>query len=362
MTPLSVVWPLARPILRALDPERAHDLTLTALTALPLKPPKPDDARLAVDAFGLHFPNPIGLAAGFDKNGVFAHKAGAIGLGFVEVGTLTPLAQSGNPKPRLFRLPADGAVINRFGFNNLGQDHARAALRKGTAVLGINIGANKASPDRIADYVIGIRALAANADYFTINVSSPNTPNLRDLQQPDALRELLARVLDARNKAAPASGRKPVLLKIAPDLTLGELDAIVTVACERGVDGMVVSNTTISRPAGLELRRHGRQTGGLSGRPLFALSTRMLAETYKRVEQRFPLIGVGGIDSAETAIAKIEAGATVLQLYSALVYRGPALIAQIKEAILARLGTTGRLAALVGSDTSRWTDPAIRVD
>ena len=358
MTPLSLAWPLARPVLRALDPERAHDLTLRTLAALPLPQPKPDDARLAVEAFGLRFPNPIGLAAGFDKNGVLAHKASAIGLGFVEVGTLTPLPQAGNPKPRLFRLPENGAVINRFGFNNLGHAHARTQLRKGAALLGINIGVNKESADRTADYVAGVHALACKADYFTINVSSPNTPNLRDLQQPDALRELLARVLEARNNVAQLSGRTPVLLKIAPDLTLTELDAIVRIAREQDIDGMIVSNTTITRPAEILSRLHGRETGGLSGRPLFVLSTRMLAETYVRVERQFPLVGVGGIDSGGSAIAKIEAGATVLQMYSALVYQGPALVDEIKQTMLNRLGAGDSLAALVGCNVSRWTNRA----
>ena len=346
---MKVLWPLARPILHTLDPERAHDLTLRALAALPLPAPKPDDQRLAVEAFGLTFANPVGLAAGFDKNGAIAHRAHGLGFGFTEVGTLTPLPQPGNPKPRLFRLPEQNAVINRFGFNNRGHAVAHANLRPCEAVLGINVGANKDATDRVADYVAGIRAFVDVADYFTINVSSPNTPNLRDLQKPDALDELLARVLDARDAKAEAFGRKPVLLKIAPDLSLDDLDGIVRVARARKIDGMIVSNTTIARPAAIAAHRHGAETGGLSGRPLFEASTRMLAETFNRVERQFPLVGVGGIDSAATALAKIEAGATLVQIYSALVFEGPGLVDTIKRGVLARLEAGGTLAALVGS-------------
>ena len=343
-------WPLARPLLHALDPERAHDLTLAALARLPLPKPAPDDPRLQVDAFGLRFANPLGLAAGFDKNGTIAHRAGALGFGFTEVGTLTPLPQAGNPRPRLFRLPEHGGVINRFGFNNRGHAHAAARLKDADCVLGINIGANKDAVDRVADYVAGIQTFADRAGYFTINVSSPNTPNLRDLQKPEALDELLARVLAARD-AAPR--RVPVLLKIAPDLSLGDLDAIVRVARTRGIDGMIVSNTTITRPGALAGHSTGLEAGGLSGRPLFVLATRMLAETYLRVEGQFPLVGVGGVDGAETAWAKIEAGATLVQLYSALVFGGPALVGATKAGLLAKLGSVP-LARAVGGRAADW--------
>lgn len=349
---MKAIWPLARPILHALDPERAHDLTLRALSTLPLPAGKTDDPRLAVDAFGLRFANPIGLAAGFDKNGVIAHKAHALGFGFTEIGTLTPEPQPGNPRPRLFRLPEHGGVVNRFGFNNQGHAVARATLRRGGAILGINIGANKNAADRVADYVAGIRAFVALADYFTINVSSPNTPNLRDLQKADALDDLLARVLDARDAKAEAFGRKPVLLKIAPDLTLGELDAIVGVARARRIDGMVVSNTTVARPASIAAHRYGAEAGGLSGRPLFELSTRMLAATFLRVERQFPLIGVGGVDGAETAWTKIEAGAALVQLYSALVFAGPGLIDAIKRGLLQRMDAGATVAATIGTRAS----------
>ncbi len=315
-------------------------MTLRALAALPLPQPTPDDPRLAVEAFGLRFANPIGLAAGFDKNGAIAHKVAGLGFGFAEIGTLTPLAQPGNPKPRLFRLVADQAVINRFGFNNHGHAHALAHLRKGQAVLGVNVGANKEAADRVADYVAGIRAFIEVADFFTINVSSPNTPGLRDLQKPEALDELLARVLDARDARAEMFGRRPVLLKIAPDLTLADLDGIVRVARARNIDGMIVSNTTIARPPAIAAHRHGAEAGGLSGKPLFELSTRMLAATFLRVDRQFPLIGVGGVDGPEAAWTKIEAGASLVQLYSALVFSGPGLVDEIKRGLLGRLGTT----------------------
>ncbi len=346
---MKALWPLARPVLHRLDPERAHDLTLRALAALPMTTPKPDDPRLAVETFGIRFANPIGLAAGFDKNGTVSHKAAALGFGFAEVGTLTPLPQPGNPKPRLFRLPEHGAVINRFGFNNAGHAAALAALDKrrstsGSAPVGINVGANKDAADRVGDYVVGIRAFAAVAAYFTVNVSSPNTPGLRDLQKPEALDELLARVLGARDTAAPG---RAVLLKIAPDLTLAELDGIVAVARRRRIDGMIVSNTTLAREA-IAAHRYGGEIGGLSGRPLFALSTKMLAECFLRVEKQFPLIGVGGVEDAGTAMAKIEAGASLVQLYSALVYSGPGLVDEIKRGLVAALTPGEQLANRVG--------------
>jgi dihydroorotate dehydrogenase len=325
---------LARPFLHALDPENAHHATLAALQLAVLPRPASDDKRLAVRAFGLDFPNPLGLAAGFDKDGVAPDNLLSLGFGFVEVGTITPRPQSGNPRPRLFRLDRDRAVINRLGFNSAGHAKARENLarRRAAGIVGINLGANKDSSDRIADYVAGIEAFADLASYFTINVSSPNTPGLRDLQQAAALDELLSRALEARDRA---SVRRPLLLKIAPDLRLSELDDIVRVARDRDIDGMIVSNTTISRPASLASPR-ASETGGLSGRPLFDLSTRMLRETYQRVERQFPLIGVGGVDGPEAALAKLEAGATLVQLYSALVFDGPELIARIKRGLLAR--------------------------
>ena len=332
------LFQLARPFLHALDPESAHNATLLALQCAWLPQPPRDDPRLGVRAFGLDFPNPIGLAAGFDKDGVAPDNLLALGFGFVEIGTVTPRPQSGNPRPRLFRLDRDRGVINRLGFNSAGhaRTHANLSRRRTGGIVGVNLGANKNSADRIADYVSGIEAFADVASYFTINVSSPNTPGLRDLQQAAALDELLSGVLDARDRAPH---RRPLLLKIAPDLSLGELDDIVRVARARDIDGMIVSNTTISRPASLASSQ-AKESGGLSGRPLFDLSTRMLTETFQRVEGQFPLIGVGGIDGPEAALAKLDAGATLVQLYSALVFDGPELIARIKRGLLARSKTT----------------------
>ncbi len=340
-----------RPFFAAVPAETAHRLAINALRLAPLPPPPLDDARLKVDAFGLSFPNPVGIAAGFDKNGEVIDQVLRLGFGFAEAGTVTPQPQSGNPRPRLFRLPADGGVINRLGFNNDGHAALAARLAKRTpnGILGINIGANKDAADRVADYVAGVRAFARFASYFTVNISSPNTPGLRDLQRAQALDDLLARVIDGRDRS---EGRRvPVLLKIAPDVTLGDLDDIVGVARQRAIDGMIVSNTTISRPPTLRDRRKAREAGGLSGAPLFPLATRMLAETYVRVEGAFPLIGVGGIDSGAAAAAKIRAGASLIQLYSGLVYRGVGLLADIKAGLLGAIAEAQEksLAALVGT-------------
>jgi dihydroorotate dehydrogenase len=353
---------LSRPLMRALDPEDAHTLTLKALRLVPRIKAKadPDPPELKVRAFGLNFPNPIGLAAGFDKNAEVPDMMLRLGFGFVEVGTLTPRPQTGNPKPRVFRLVADGGVINRLGFNNAGapQALARLAARANEGgVVGVNIGANRDSDDRAEDYVRLIETFAAVASYFTVNVSSPNTPGLRNLQQADALDDLLARVIDARDRVKLRAGPTPVLLKIAPDLTLPELDDVVGVARKHRVDGMIVSNTTISRPSSLRARDRASEAGGLSGRPLFKLSTRMLAETFVRTENQFPLIGVGGIDSSATAIAKIKAGATLVQVYSGLIYRGIGLVSEIKTDIAAAIkrGHRDSLASMVGSDAADIT-------
>jgi dihydroorotate dehydrogenase len=351
---------LSRPLLRLVDPEDAHALALAALRLAPSPRAPADDARLAVVAFGLAFPNPIGVAAGLDKHAAAPDALLRLGFGFVEVGTVTPRPQPGNPRPRVFRLDADQAIVNRLGFNSEGLDAVRtrlAARRRRGGIVGINIGANKDSPDRGADYVVAIEALAPVASYFAVNVSSPNTPGLRDLQQRGMLDDLLARVMGARERAAVAAGRRPVLLKIAPDLALADLDDVVAVARARGVDGMIVSNTTISRPANLREGAGAAQSGGLSGRPLFRLSTRMLAETFVRAEGRFPLIGVGGIDSGAAAFAKIKAGASLVQLYTGLVYRGLDLVGAIKAdlADFMRLARYDRLAEAVGRDAAAWT-------
>ncbi|MGB7046682.1 MAG: quinone-dependent dihydroorotate dehydrogenase [Methylocella sp.] len=352
---------LARPVLFRLDPEDAHEWAIRALKVLqklPRLPAPPDDVRLAVGAFGLDFPNPLGLAAGFDKNGEVVDYILRLGFGFTEVGTITPLAQGGQSRPRLFRLTRDQAVINRLGFPSQGHAavHARLASRaQKPGIVGINLGANKDSGDRPADYVRGIEAFADAADYFTINVSSPNTPGLRDLQKSSALDDLLARVLDARDIAAERFGRKPVLLKIAPDLTLAELDEIVKCARSRKIDGLSISNTTVSRPATLR-DPSVNEPGGLSGRPLFALSTQMLAAAYLRTENQFPLIGVGGVDSPETAFAKIEAGASLVQLCTSFVFKGLVLAEEIQRGLVRLLAQKSypRLADATGAAAADW--------
>lgn len=344
------------PLLRRLDPEQAHRLAIAGLRVMPLPRSEPDDDKLAVRAFGLNFSNPVGMAAGFDKNAEVPDSLLRLGFGFVEIGSVTPRPQSGNPLPRLFRLEEDSGVINRMGFNNGGGEAvlrrlAQRAQRGG--IVGVNLGANKESADREQDYAILARRLAPLADFLTINVSSPNTPGLRNLQAESALDDLVARTLAARDEAAAGSKRTPVLLKIAPDLTLPELDGMVAVARARGIDGMIVSNTTVARPE--TLRNAAKtETGGLSGKPLFTASTRILAETFLRVEGQFPLIGVGGIDSAEAAFAKIRAGATLVQLYSALVYKGPGLVKEIKAGLASQARRAGlpRLTALIGRDAA----------
>jgi dihydroorotate dehydrogenase len=364
---------LVRPLLHALDPEDAHGLTLRILKFAPPLGAVRDDTRLAVRAFGLNFPNPVGMAAGFDKNAEVPDVLLRFGFGFVEVGTITPLPQPGNPRPRVFRLEADGGVINRLGFNSQGADAVlkRLAARAkapslaspasgggwGGGIVGVNVGANKAAPDRVADYVQLIERFASVASYITVNVSSPNTPGLRALQQAAALDDLLARVVDARERVAQKAGPTPLLLKIAPDLSLGELDDVVGIARSRRVDGMIVGNTTLARPPSLRETKVAKEAGGLSGRPLFSLATRMLAETYVRVEGVFPVIGAGGIDSGGTALAKFRAGASLIQLYSALVFRGLGLVAEIKSALIAALerDRLDSLAELVGADAAAVT-------
>lgn len=348
------------PVLRWLDPEDAHRLAIQGLRFLPPVKPRPDDPKLAVRAFGLNFPNPIGMAAGFDKSAEVPDALLRLGFGFVEIGSVTPKPQAGNPRPRLFRLERDEAVINRMGFNN---DGAEVALRRLAAraanggLVGVNVGANKDSPDRVADYVKLIETFAPVASYFTVNVSSPNTPGLRNLQEGALLDDLLGHVIDARERVRQKAGDTPVLLKIAPDLSLAQLDDVVQVARSRKVDGMIVSNTTIARPSTLREEIRSKEQGGLSGRPLFRLSTRMVAETYVRVEGAFPLIGVGGVDSGGAALTKIRAGASLIQLYSSLVYKGLGLVDEIKRDLTSTLLRTGRdsLSEIVGADAATLT-------
>jgi dihydroorotate dehydrogenase len=348
------------PLLRWFDPEDAHRLAIQGLRLLPPMRPRPDDAKLAVRAFGLNFPNPIGMAAGFDKSAEAPDALLRLGFGFVEIGTVTPKPQIGNPRPRLFRLERDEAVVNRMGFNN---DGAEAVLRRlaGRAhlggIVGVNVGANKDSADRVADYVKLIETFAPVASYFTVNVSSPNTPGLRNLQQAAALDDLLAKVIDARERVRQNAGDSPVLLKIAPDLSLTELDDVVHIARSRRVDGMIVANTTVVRPSTLREQSRAKEQGGLSGRPLFRLSTRMVAEAYVRAEGAFPLVGAGGIDSGGAALTKIRAGASLIQLYSSLIYKGLGLVDDIKNDLASTLLRTGRdtLSEIVGADAATIT-------
>ena len=357
---IGLLEPLVQPLLRMLDAEDAHRLALLALKLPPFVKLTADDPRLAVRAFGLNFPNPVGMAAGFDKHGEVPDALLRRGFGFVEVGTVTPLPQAGNPRPRVFRLPRDQAVINRLGFNSEG---AEAVLRRLAAranhggIVGLNIGANKDSSDRIDDYVRLIERFSPVVSYFAVNISSPNTPGLRELQQGGMLDALLARVMDARARMSRAAGITPVLIKIAPDLTLSELDDIVTAARRHRVDGMVVGNTTVARPPVLRERGLAKEAGGLSGAPLFALATRIVAETYVRAEGAFPLIGVGGIDSGERALVKIRAGASLIALYAALVFHGLRLLSAIKSELSAELRRRGHggIDELVGLDAAALT-------
>lgn len=325
--PVMSLFALVRPLLFALDPERAHRLTVSALRLLPPMPRPAADPALSVGLAGLEFPSPIGLAAGFDKDAEVPDAMLGLGFSFVEVGTLTPRPQGGNPKPRLFRLTEDRAVINRMGFNNKGQAAAqqRLARRRRQGIVGVNVGANKDAVDRIADYAEGVAQMAGVADYLTINISSPNTPGLRALQAGEALAELL----DAVAQSRPADG-PPVFLKVAPDLEPAEIDAIIKVAVGR-VDALIIGNTTLSRPS-LRSRQAG-EAGGLSGAPLAPLALLRLQDFYKASGGTLPLIAAGGIESADDVWERIKAGATLVQLYSALVYRGPGLARSIQRSL-----------------------------
>ena len=353
-------YAIAGPLLRLLDAETAHDAAIAALKAglvWPQRVTAPPELR--VEALGLSFANPLGLAAGFDKNAAVVDPLLALGFGFIEVGSITPKPQDGNPKPRLFRLEEDCGVINRMGFNNAGHAAALANLkrRRRAGVVGVNVGANKDSADRAADYVAGYETFAAVADYIAVNVSSPNTPGLRNLQAKGELASLLSRLEEARQRLAETGERRtPLLLKIAPDLAAEELADVAEVCLESRIDGVIVSNTTIMRPATLR-SAHRSETGGLSGEPLFELSTRTLAAMHRLVGHRLPLIGVGGVSTAAHAWQKIRAGASLVQLYSGLVYEGPGVIADICEGLAMRVRIAGKrtLAEAVGEGVSQWT-------
>lgn len=361
---LAAVFELARPLLYALDPEQAHELTLKSLEAgIHPRPAAPDDARLAVNVWGLDFPNPLGIAAGFDKDARVPGAVLGMGFGHTEIGTVTPRPQEGNPRPRVFRLIRDRALINRLGFNNSGHAAALARLScvRPKGVLGINVGANKDAADRTEDYVAGVRAFYDVASYFTVNISSPNTPGLRDLQAPAALDALVGRVLQAR-EAMMAAGkpRRPVVVKLAPDIAEDDLEPIVRVLEAREVDGIAVSNSTLARER-LGDAALAKEAGGISGRPLFHRSTAVLARVHVLTGGRIPLIGIGGIDSGATAIAKLEAGATLLQLYTGLVYEGPGLLGRIKQEMVAHLARekVTRIGDLTGRSAKEWAAKAL---
>lgn len=350
---------LAHPLLLALEPETAHDATLRALElGLYPRAPGPAESSLKTSLWGLSFPNPLGVAAGFDKDARVPDAVLGIGCGYAEIGTTTPLPQPGNHAPRVFRLIPDRSIINRLGFNNAGHKAALARLqaRPQRGIVGVNIGANKESPDRVSDYVAGIDVFYAVASYFTVNISSPNTPGLRDLQAPAALDDLLARVMAARAaKRGAGAPHRPIVVKLAPDLAEEDIKPTVDALARHGVDGIAVSNTTLARPSTL-VDPAAQEAGGLSGRPLFARATAMLARVYQATGGKIPLIGIGGIDSGETALAKIEAGASLLQLYTGLVYEGPGLIGRINAhlAEACRARGVASIADLTGTRAEEW--------
>jgi dihydroorotate dehydrogenase len=350
---LPLVANLTRDSLLRMDAETAHGATINALRlGLSPRQDRADPPSLRTSLGGLDLSNPVGMAAGFDKNAEVPVPLGRMGFGMVEIGTVTPRPQAGNPQPRLFRIASAEGVVNRMGFNNQGHEAVLARLKgvRVPAALGINIGANKDSADFVADYTLGVRRFAPLADYLTVNISSPNTPGLRDLQQADALARLLGAVLEERAKAAT---RVPVFLKLAPDLDEAAMDAIVGVIATTDLDGLIVSNTTISRDAVAGLP-NATETGGLSGKPLFALATRRLAQMRQRTA--LPIIGVGGIHSPETAVEKFRAGANAIQLYSALVFGGLDLLDRIKAGLAVAVAAEGKrnIAELSGTRTAEW--------
>lgn len=346
---------IALPLLRCLDPEAAHDLTLKALR-LGLGPVDrtPEDPRLSMKVCGLDFSNPVGLSAGFDKNAEVAGPMLRAGFGFVEVGSITPRPQAGNPKPRIFRLADDKAVINRLGFNNKGMDYASHRLetwRKHSlpGPIGVNLGKNKDTPVAADDYRLAAETLVRFADYLVVNVSSPNTPGLRALQDRAELEAILTGV--AEGASAAHVPLPPVFVKIAPDIEDGDVTDLAAMALEGRMDGLIISNTTITRPETLKSKTLANETGGLSGRPLFDRSTEVLAAMYRQTEGKIPLIGVGGIASGADAYAKIKAGASLVQLYTALIYQGPGLVTRIKRDLVQLLQQDGhtRIGQAVGT-------------
>lgn len=355
-----IPYKFARPLLMKLSAETAHNFAIRALKSGWADGTKILNKRfLRNTLWGLNFPNPLGLAAGFDKNAEVADAVLELGFGLTEVGTITPLAQSGNPKPRMFRLPEEQGVINRLGFNNKGLNFAIQQLKRrktlgAKGIVGANFGANKEAKDRVADYVTGITKLAGLADYYVMNISSPNTPGLRALQSKEALIDLVGKTLEARKKTYKEKelGKPaPLLVKVAPDLTNEDIDDIVDVTLSMGLDGLVISNTTITRPATLKSANKGEE-GGLSGKPLFDLSTDILRQFYGRLEGKVPLIGVGGVSTGQDALEKLKAGASLVQLYSSMAYEGPELPGRILNELALRTKAEGfpSLVDAIGSD------------
>ncbi|MGA1854805.1 quinone-dependent dihydroorotate dehydrogenase [Brevundimonas sp. HT1-5] len=352
------LYPLAGPLLFRFDPETAHGLTIKALKSGLVPPARGrDEPALHTRVWGLDLANPVGLAAGFDKNAEVVDAMLNLGFGFVEPGSVTPRPQPGNPRPRLFRLVEQRAVINRMGFNNEGLEafaqrleRRRDSAKRAPGIVGANLGKNKDTVDAADDYVIGVRRLAPLADYLVVNVSSPNTPGLRALQGRDPLRALLERVLEARASCG-LTRNPPLLLKIAPDLTVEDKSDIAAVALESGIDGLIVSNTTIARPDSIPAAMRS-EAGGLSGRPLFEASTSVLREIYALTGGKLPIVGVGGVATGEDAYAKIRAGASLVQLYSAMVYAGPAVVHRIRRELAGLLRRDGfrSVAEAVGAD------------
>lgn len=354
------LFSIARPALFAFSPERAHALSIEALkTGVIPGTNLADDPRLRVELAGLNFPNPVGLAAGYDKNAEVPDAILKLGFGFTEVGTITPRPQPGNPRPRVFRLTEDTGLINRLGFNNEGHTAAvkRLNARKGQGgIVGVNIGANKDSEDFVADYELGIDAFYDLASYFTANISSPNTPGLRNLQAGEALSVLLNRIFAKVDDNVARTGKRiPVFLKIAPDLQASEMDEIADIVKSSRLAALIVSNTTLDRDT-LTAKRHAGEAGGLSGKPLFEKSTRVLAQMYKRLDGAVPLIGVGGVSNADDALAKITAGASVVQLYTCMIYSGPCLPAEIVRGLAAHAKARGvnSISELVGTENGKW--------
>lgn len=352
---MSLMHELGTVLLRKLPAENAHKLTIKALGGgLGPKFRASISSNLAINVGGLNLPNPIGLAAGFDKDCEVSTPMLAAGFGFVECGTVTPLPQHGNSKPRLFRLVEDKAVINRMGFNNAGLNKFKNNLEKRklkNGLVGANLGANKDSKNRVEDYAIGLKSLWGLSDYFTINISSPNTPGLRDLQNENAMEELLGRVSEVRAQLAGDRPSYPIFLKVAPDLGLGEIERIVEQSRSYGINAIIVSNTTVARPSSLK-SKYKIEKGGLSGQPLFDLSTEILRQFYAAAKGKIDLIGVGGVSNGLQAYEKIRAGASAVQIYSALVYEGPGLVNAINTDLLLRLKADGfkSIAEAVGKD------------